>query len=259
MKNYGKLGENGYRMKEFEKLEAGRKASPEFPLVARLDGRGFSKFTKSLKKPHDERLTMLMIDTTKYLIEQTHAYVGYTQSDEISLYFPVPKNDETQEVGEYMFGGKFQKLTSTLAALATAFFVSELPKRIPEKGNCLPTFDARVWNLKSVDDVKNMFLWRQDDCKRNSVSMLAQCHFSHKELQGVGTEKKKEMLQELGFCWDLEPQSFKLGTFLMRKTVDVILTVEELNTIPENHRPKEGESVTRTRIVDVDFSEITFK
>lgn len=69
---------NAYRMKEYEKVEAGRKASNTYPLVARLDGRGFSKFTKTLKKPHDSRLTLLMIDTTKYLVEQTHAFIGYT-------------------------------------------------------------------------------------------------------------------------------------------------------------------------------------
>lgn len=113
------------------------------------------------------------------------------QSDEISLYFPVPKNDETGELGEYMFDGKFQKLTSTLAAMATAYFVSELVKRIPEKAGQLPTFDARVWNLPTTKDVLEMFKWRRNDCIRNSVSMMAQAHFSHKTLQGVGTKDKK--------------------------------------------------------------------
>ena len=260
MKNYGKLGENGYKMKELEKIEAGRKAASEYPLVARLDGRGFSKFTKSLQKPYDCRLTRLMIDTTKYLMEQTHAHVGYTQSDEISLYFPVQKNEETGELGEYMFGGKFQKLTSTLAALATAFFVSELPKRIPEKSGCLPTFDARVWNLPTVEDVFKMFSWRQDDCKRNSVSMLSQCHFSHKQLQGVRTEDKKNMLRNLGIEWEYEPISFRLGTFLTRKNVEVTLTADELNSIPETYRPNDGEKVIRTLIVEVPgFSDIQLK
>lgn len=256
MKVQKNLGENGYRMKEFEKIEAGRKASVEHPLVARLDGRGFSKFTKSLKKPYDIRLTELMIDTTKYLVEQTHAFLGYTQSDEISLYFPVPKIDDTEEYGEYMFNGKFQKLTSTLAAMATAYFVSELPKRIPEKGDCLPTFDARVWNLPTTGDVFSMFKWRRDDCKKNSVSMMAQCHYSHKVLHGVNTEDKKKMLQTKGLRWEDEPESFKHGTFLMRKSVDVVLTSDELSKIPEQHRPKPDEYVKRTKIVTVEFSEV---
>lgn len=245
-----------YRMKEFEKVEAGRKASNEYPLVARLDGRGFSKFTKSLKKPHDPRLTLLMIDTTKYLVEQTHALVGYTQSDEISLYFPVPKNEETEKVGEYMFGGKFQKLTSTLAALATAYFVSELPKRIPEKIGHLPTFDARVWNLPTINDVLSMFKWRQNDCIRNSVSMMAQSHFSNKSLHGVGTKDKKRMLTDMGVSWENEPDAFRIGTFLIRKVICVVLSEEERMQIIEKHRPAANLIVNRTKTLEVDFNYI---
>lgn len=68
---------NSKTMKEYEKVEAGRKASNRLPLVARLDGRGFSKFTKGLTKPFDIRLTLLMVYTLSYLLEQTHALVGY--------------------------------------------------------------------------------------------------------------------------------------------------------------------------------------
>lgn len=149
--------------------------------------------------------------------------------------------------GQYMFDGKFQKLTSTLAAMATAYFVSELPKRIPEKGGCLPTFDARVWNLYDVKDVEKMFRWRMEDCTKNSVSMLAQTYFSHKELQGVNTENKKKLLLEKGYDWNDQPNSFKYGTCLVKETVDVILTDEERQKIPEKFRPNENAVVKRTK------------
>ena len=58
---------------------------PTLPVVIRLDGVGFSKWTKGLNRPFDEKLTQLMIETTKFLVEETNAVVGYTQSDEITL------------------------------------------------------------------------------------------------------------------------------------------------------------------------------
>ena len=43
------------RMLEYEKLNS-RKLMRGLPAMARLDGKNFSKFTKSLAKPYDSRL-----------------------------------------------------------------------------------------------------------------------------------------------------------------------------------------------------------
>ena len=75
----------GDRMKEFEMLEAGRRLLPVIPALARIDGRRFSRFTSGLARPYDQRLSDLMIATTKHLVEETNANCGYTQSDEITL------------------------------------------------------------------------------------------------------------------------------------------------------------------------------
>lgn len=75
----------GNRMKDYEAQTCGIKMMPRIPVIARLDVKGFSKFTKGLKRPYDERLSNLMIETTKYLVKETNANCGYTQSDEITL------------------------------------------------------------------------------------------------------------------------------------------------------------------------------
>ncbi len=46
----------GDRMKMYEGAEAQRKFLPGLPIVARLDGRGFSRFTKGLERPYDQRM-----------------------------------------------------------------------------------------------------------------------------------------------------------------------------------------------------------
>jgi tRNA(His) guanylyltransferase len=55
----------GDRMKDYEGREAKRKFLPMLPVIARIDGRTFSKFTKPFDKPFDERLSDAMRETTK--------------------------------------------------------------------------------------------------------------------------------------------------------------------------------------------------
>jgi tRNA(His) 5'-end guanylyltransferase len=75
----------GDRMKDYKYQEAGRRFLPLLPVCARLDGKGFSKFTKGLQRPYDTRLVEFMCQTTAYLVQEAQACIGYTQSDETSL------------------------------------------------------------------------------------------------------------------------------------------------------------------------------
>lgn len=66
----------GDRMKLYEMAEAGRKCMPLLPIVARIDGRSFSRFTQGLERPFDRRLSGLMIETVKFLVRETGAACG---------------------------------------------------------------------------------------------------------------------------------------------------------------------------------------
>lgn len=204
----------GDRMKSYERIETEQKFKPNSILYVRLDGRGFSKFTKGLKRPYDERLSNLMIETTKHLVEEFKCNVGYTQSDEISLVV------ENKYESPCDFEGKKQKLISLLSATATAYFNVNLISYIPEKFNIgrLPCFDCRIFEVPNEDEASNAVLWREKDAIKNSVSMLAQNHFSHKELQGVKSDVMKDMLKtQKNVVWEDQPKFFKCGTFLKRK------------------------------------------
>jgi tRNA(His) 5'-end guanylyltransferase len=67
--------------------------------------------------------------------------------------------------------------------------------------------------------------------------MAASVYFSHKELQGVNGEKKREMLREIGHPFEDLPMRFRRGEYVQRVRVERMLTVEELAFIPEKHRP----------------------
>lgn len=223
----------GDRQKAFEALEAGRKLLPGLPVLVRLDGRAFHTFTRGLARPYDERLSRAMIETTQHLVQETHASIGYCQSDEISLAFPNGDPDKVM-----LFDGRVQKLCSILAATATAKFNQLIATSIPEKAHLLPVFDARAWSVPNLDVAAEHFVWREADATRNSLTMAAHAHYSHKELHKAGFAQKHEMLHDKGINWADYPAFFKRGTYVRRETVLRELSAKELARIPAKHRPE---------------------
>lgn len=236
----------GNRMKLYEMAEAGRRLMPGLPVLARLDGRAFHTFTRGLEKPYDVSFMRLMQETTKFLVSETHAGIGYVQSDEITLFW-IPER--------VPFDGRIQKLESVLASMAGAFFNKELPNHLPQKAHLLPHFDCRVWAVPSLQEVFDTFKWRELDASKNSLTMLAHAYFSTKELHGKRGRDKHEMLYTKGVNWNDEPDDFKRGSYWKRVKVLRELSPEELSRIPEAHRP-EG-PVTRSEIIRVQFPPIS--
>jgi tRNA(His) 5'-end guanylyltransferase len=234
----------GDRMKMYENIECGRILIPHLPIMARLDGRSFHNFTRGLDRPYDEHFAKCMIETAKYLVEQTHCNFAYTQSDEITIGF------WNETIGaESFFNGRIQKLVSTLASLATVKFNNEVIQHLPHKKHLLPTFDARVFNLPNLEEMSNCVLFRALDCDKNAVTMAASSYFSHAQLHKVYTAQKIEMLRGVGIQWEDYPDFFKQGTFVRKELIERTLSEEELGRIPENKRPVGP--VIRSIIVEV--------
>jgi len=238
----------GDRMKrEYEAPETERRFLPMLPIYARIDGRGFSKFTRNMVRPFDERMTKTMVATVCHLVAETHAVIGYTQSDEISLVWYHPDYDSGM-----MFDRKVQKLVSVLAGLATAAFIQSMRLNFVDWMTYLekmPHFDARVIQLPNLVEAANMFLWREKDATKNAVSMAAHSMFSHKSLQGMGSADMQErMFQEAGVNFNDYPDFFKRGNFVRRITTERTLDEQELAKIPEANRPASGTTFTRSRV-----------
>ena len=152
----------GDRMKFFEGMESDRRFLPMLPVCSRLDGRSFSKFTKGLNRPYDENFHNLMVETTKYLVEETNANMGYTQSDEISLVWY--SEDYASQI---FFDGRIQKMNSILSSMASVkfniamkemwdgFFEASMHqtasmdvlKQWDRRRFLMPLFDCRVWQV----------------------------------------------------------------------------------------------------------------
>ena len=214
----------GDRMKlHYENIPKTRLTRRE-PVIIRIDGKAFHTFTRGFQRPFDNILIESMQETMKYLCENIQGCkLGYCQSDEISLLLTDYETINTAAWFDY----QVQKMCSIAASMATLAFNRafkdeveyvlgwaeaeslamyhaqvELTKphiKALEKG---AMFDARCFSIPK-EEVCNYFLWRQNDCVRNSIQMVGQANFSHKELQNKSCDKIQDMLMlEKNINWN---------------------------------------------------------
>ena len=176
-------------------------------MVARLDGRSFSRLTKEIcdfEAPFDVRFRDMMTNTVRALMDCGFRVVyGFTESDEISLLFHEEENT---------FGRKVRKYNSILAGIASAAFSLQLGQVV--------ALDCRIVPLPNIERVQDYFLWRQEDAHRNALN--AHCYWllrkegmdanqATAELEGKSVSYKNELLFSRGINFDKLPSWQKRG------------------------------------------------
>lgn len=227
----------GNRMKEYYENIPKTKLMRRCPVIMRCDGKSFHTFSRNFQKPFDEVLIKTMQETMKYLCENIQGCVlGYTQSDEITLVLVDYKKFTSQAWFDY----EVQKMCSIAASMATMAFnrafaknvkefiynngenyevnseeykLCEVYKRAVDKG---AMFDCRCFNIPK-EEVTNCIYWRQLDATRNSIQMVGQANFSHKELQNKSCNDIQDMLMvQKGINWNDLPIYQKRGSCCVR-------------------------------------------
>lgn len=225
------------RMKDYEAISKTR-LMKRCPVIVRVDGKAHHTFTRGFERPYDEIYMKSMQETARYLCEHIQGVVlSYQQSDEITL---VLVDYENINVSPY-FDYEVQKLCSIIASMATMAFnkyfynnadtsyaitrehgmmTAELQSRFDtywsaiEKG---AMFDCRVFNIPK-DEVTNNIYWRQLDATRNSIQMVGQANFSHKELENKTCNMIQDMLMtQKGINWNDMPVEFKRGSCCVKE------------------------------------------
>lgn len=188
------------------------------PFIIRLDGRAFHTWVKKMKfeRPLDIKMIEMMQHTLKFMCENVQGCtLGYCQSDEISL---LVKTDQT-ETTDTWFDGRIQKISSIAASMCTYAF----NKFIIDKYDCqIPAFfDARCFVIPK-NEIKNYFLWRQNDCIKNSIAACCQANFSQKQLLNKHQDDQLELLKTINFDWDALEPSKKYGTLCYKVEVPIL-------------------------------------
>lgn len=256
------------RMKQYEAVPKNT-LTRRTPVIIRVDGRAFHTFTRGFKKPFDDVLMQAMQDTMKYLCENIQGCVlGYTQSDEITLILV----DYKKLNSEAWFDYEAQKMCSIVASMATLEFNRSMKRRavmfVNQKTEEEKTrddiyrqfgvyskavnkgamFDARVFNLPK-EEVTNNIYWRQLDASRNSIQMVGQAYFSHKELQHKTCNQIQDMLMtQKGVNWNDLRTSYKRGSCCVRNRRVISVSADGTATC-ELRNPKKSE---REWIIDTE-------
>lgn len=225
------------RMKKYE-FATRSFLTERMPVIIRLDGKAFHTFTKGFNRPFDEILRRTMVKTAEYLCANImNCKLAYTQSDEISLLLINYEKIDTDS----WYQNNLQKLVSVSASMATLAFNYWFEKIVGEEFNCndwerlpywnnkfdngegyfkLALFDSRAFVIPK-EEVCNYFIWRQEDCTKNSINMVAQSEFPHGELQHLNTNQLQEKLfQEKSINWNNFPTVNKRGSCITRIAYD---------------------------------------
>lgn len=248
----------GTRMKTYYEAIPQTKLMRRTPVAIRLDGRSFHTFTRGFQKPFDEILGKAMRETMKYLCENIQGCIlGYQQSDELTLILIDYKNLESEAFFDY----EVQKLCSITASMATMAFnkyfsdlvgeytyeyfescnYNELDRKyldsLTRSMNNGAMFDSRCFNIPK-EEVANLIYWRQLDATRNSIQMVGQYYFSHKELQGKSCNQIQEMLlTQKDFNWNNMMTHLKRGCCCIKnRTICESGEIKLINNeVEENH------------------------
>jgi len=188
---------------------------PEMYIVARIDGRGFTRLTKEVHQfeaPFDEKFRDLMVETVKHLMNcGFNVIYGYTESDEISLLFHPNEN---------LFGRKTRKYISILAGEASAKFSCLL--------GSAAAFDCRLSELPNKKLIEDYFRWRNEDAHRNALNAHCYWRLRHDnftvseataKIEGMSVAAKNELLFQYGINFNNVPAWQKRGIGLYWKDV----------------------------------------
>lgn len=217
------------------------------PVIIRLDGKAFHSFTRGLKKPFDALFVKTMQDTMEYLCSNIQGCkFGYVESDEISLCLWSWSKNES----DAWFGNNLQKMVSISASMAGVAFNRYWNRNVAEYlcaeycSNCesliteeedkyrttiknkaemlMPVFDSRAFIIPA-EEVHNYFVWRQNDCMRNSIQGLAQSLYSEREIHRINTSKlQNKMFSEKGVNWNDYSVVERRGTCIYKVPTKVI-------------------------------------
>lgn len=234
----------GDRMKGFEDCWD-IKLPNRMVTVIRVDGKGFHTMTKKWKctRPYDGALANTMLYTGTYLCKAiSGCMLGYQQSDEISF---IVRDDQTLNTQAF-FDKRVMKVCSVVASMASTAFNDFGYRKTMEYKDKPPSiavdtceypaiFDCRMFCIPE-NEIVNYLIWRQQDATRNSIQMLAQSKFSHKELQGKSCTKLQDMCYEKdGTNWNNIDTWKKRGVcFIRAKQLKEVDIKGEKKTIERN-------------------------
>jgi len=217
----------------------------------RLDGHGFSKHVKALRRRgvlepggYSERFAEGMQKALVNLMEGTHAWVGYTQSDEMTLLIP-PARVVRGEQQCHQRNGRVQKIASLAASRVANVFnhhMTELWRRGGKEESypleLYAEFDCRIGAYDTLEEALALLLWRSYDSGLNGVADA--CHQMRGKVEGAKEAVGFETGEKVRYLHSHDrlplPPHQAYGSYFLKELVD-----------HEGFNPKTGETTKTQR------------
>jgi tRNA(His) 5'-end guanylyltransferase len=193
------------------------KILPKIPVAIVINGRGFSKVTSMLEKPHCNLLSQAFAATAlKLCYEIDGAILSYTYNDEIII---ILKNDFNVNTTPW-YNNKIQKICSASASIATIFFNNYIaPLELNTLGDIC--FTSQIFCLPNNEEILNTIIYKQSNCYNQSIHNS--CFYEllkinnnknnvKNMLAGLTNEEKIDLLEEsCNISFKDYPHEFKYG------------------------------------------------
>ncbi|XP_013188891.1 probable tRNA(His) guanylyltransferase [Amyelois transitella] len=208
-----------------KKFELDDTLLPNAWIIVRLDGKCFHKFAEVHKfsKPNDLRALQLMnYAAFSVLKEFNDILMAFGQSDEYSFVF---KKHTT------VYKRRAAKLLTTVNSKFSSSYVYYWSKFFGDQSlKYPPIFDGRIVLYPSEENLIDYMKWRQADVHINNLynttfwNLVLKGNLTpleaEKRLSGTVSADKNEILfKEFNINYNNEPEVFKRGTLLLRKTI----------------------------------------
>lgn len=180
-----------------------KKCHPYKPFVVTLKSRQILSYFNYLTNIEDklkfiEKFNEIMIEVSKKLYIQYDPHMIYTFHDEIHLVFFY------NEHGNYMYSGDINKIITTLVSYTSIELTKILNKR---SINLDFVYKGQFVEFDDDYEILNYIIWRQFDCKRNTITLLYKCI----HLENFLNNKEKN------YCQKLETMEKNVSWFLKDK------------------------------------------
>lgn len=133
----------------------------------------------------------ILVNVSKLLFNRFSPHMIYTFHNEINLVFYY--NDG----GDYLYNGNITKILTSITSCASVYITKELQKR---DINIDFLFDGNFVEFDKDFETLNYLIWRQFDCKRNTLTLLYKCLYMDHYLNGqtdINNIKLDDMKQEI--------------------------------------------------------------
>lgn len=226
------------RMKRIIEKDNGKKCHFYKPYIVSIKSRALldlinkvnrSTYKSSIENKIDliEKINNILINVSKKLYLKFDPTIIYTFHSEINLVFFYNEN------GESIYDGNMNKILTSIISCASILFSKEL-----EKHDILLdfTFDGHLIEFDIDYEILNFLIWRQFECKRNTITLLYKCLHNKKETNDLS-------LDDMKYNLPIVPPELFIGNILKKRNF------KSLIENPLNENTKVNENTENNKII----------